>query len=202
MDLGKGSKRKWVQSPDSAVYIFGGDLKVVVYPSSPASHHPLPRSLPPSSAPLASATPCVLGQISPTVESAGLCGGLFILERGLPSGSLHLSKHPPGRCSVFPALHSLTSPTPLPASSPPGSLCSFSHTLLLLYHSFTAGPLVIPPCRPSFPFSLGPSLSLPHFFFTISSFFSPLRLSCCVLSSIAAFSHDSVYLALSPLTLS
>lgn len=89
----------------SCVYsIFCGALKVDMYPSSPASPHPLPRSLPP---PSASATPCVSGQISPTVGSAGLCGGLFILERGLPSGSLHLSKHPPGRCSVFPASHSL-----------------------------------------------------------------------------------------------
>lgn len=39
MDLSEGSERKWVQRPDSAVYIFCGDLKVAVYPSSPASHH-------------------------------------------------------------------------------------------------------------------------------------------------------------------
>lgn len=47
------------------------------------------------------------GQVSPTVVSAGLCGCVFILEPGLPSGSLHLSKHPSGRCSVFPASHGL-----------------------------------------------------------------------------------------------
>lgn len=47
------------------------------------------------------------GQVSPTVVSAGLCGCMFILEPGLPSGSLHLSKHPSGRCSVFPASHGL-----------------------------------------------------------------------------------------------
>lgn len=45
------------------------------------------------------------GQISPTLMDAGLCGCVFMLEPGLPSGSLHLSKHPPGRCSVFPVSH-------------------------------------------------------------------------------------------------
>lgn len=130
MDISERSKRKWVQRPASAVYIFCRDLKVAVYPSSPASHHPLLHSLPPSSALLASATPCVSGQISPTVGSAGLCGGLFILERGLPSGSLHLSKHPPGHCSVFPASHSLRpTSSSTTRSSPPGSLCSLSHPL-------------------------------------------------------------------------
>lgn len=203
MDLGEGSKRKWAQRPDSAVYIFCGDLKVAVYPSSPASHHPLPRSLPPSFALLASATPCVSGQISPTVGSAGLCGGLFILERGLPSGSLHLSKHPPGRCSVFPALHSLPPPPPPPippALSPPGSLCSLSHPLYalsLLHCGSTHHPFWLSifsffslTLSFSFPFSLAHSVFL----------LLLLHLSRRALSSIAAFSHDSVSLALSPLT--
>lgn len=112
----------------SCVYILQGSESGRV-PILPCLPPPAP-SFPPSSALLASATPCVSGQISPTVGSAGLCGGLFILERGLPSGSLHLSKHPPGRCSVFPASHSLR-PTSSSTthSSPPGSLCSLSHPL-------------------------------------------------------------------------
>lgn len=71
------------------------------YPSSPASW-----------APLASATLCVSGQSSLTVGSAGLCGGLFILERGLPSGSLHLSKHPPRPLLCVPGLTQPPHPTP------------------------------------------------------------------------------------------
>lgn len=107
----------------SCVYILRGSESGRV-PILPCLPPPTP-SFPPSFALLASATPCVSGQISPTVGSAGLCGGLFILERGLPSGSLHLSKHPPGRCSVFPALHSLP---------PPSSSSSFSSTRLTLSH--------------------------------------------------------------------
>ena len=153
---GEGRERKWVQRPDSAVYIFCGDLKVAVYPSSLASHLPPQNpSFPPSFALLASATPCVSGQISPTVGSAGLCGGLFILERGLPSGSLHLSKHPPGRCSVFPASHS---PPPLLHLHPPHSALSLTPSFLL-YHSNAACPLVIPIYRPFSPFSLWPSIA-------------------------------------------
>jgi len=168
VDLSEGSKRKWVQRPDSAVYIFCGNLKVAMYPSSPASHHPDPYSLPPSFALLASTTPCVSGQISPTVGSAGLCGGLFILERGLPSGSLHLSKHPPGRCSVFPALHSLC---PSSSSSSITRLIPTWLTWLSLTPSFcfiTPSPLtsfIISICRHSFlPFLL---LSLSHFMHTL-----------------------------------
>lgn len=40
-DLTEGSKRKWVQRPESAVYIFSGDLKV-------AMHVPILPCLPPS----------------------------------------------------------------------------------------------------------------------------------------------------------
>lgn len=111
---------------ESAVYIFSGDLKVAVYPSSLASHHP----------PLLRSTVSVSGQISPTVGSAGLCGGLFILERGLPSGSLHLSKHPPGRCSVFPASHCTPPPPPSPHSPPflPSTASMFALTPLLAFH--------------------------------------------------------------------
>lgn len=82
------------------------------YPSSPASW-----------APLASATLCVSGQSSLTVGSAGLCGGLFILERGLPSGSLHLSKHPPRPLLCVPGLTQPPHPTPSPTG------CSASHPL-------------------------------------------------------------------------
>lgn len=151
MDLSEGSRRKWVQRPDSAVYIFSRDLKVAMYPSSPASHYcppPRPSSLlpPPSFALLASATPAVSGQISPTVGSAGLCGGLFILERGLPSGSLHLSKHPPAA-----ALCSRPCTAP---PHPPHSFfsCSSTHLIstrptlhnpFLFYQCFTAGLLIV-----------------------------------------------------------
>lgn len=146
MDLSEGSRRKWVQRPDSAVYIFSGDLKVAMYPSSPASHYsPLP---PPFSSLL-----CTVGQrhsdrlrISPTVGSAGLCGGLFILERGLPSGSLHLSKHPPAA-----ALCSRPCTAP---PHPPHSFfsCSSTHLIstrptlynpFLFYQCFTAGLLIV-----------------------------------------------------------
>lgn len=172
----------------SCVYILRGSESGRV-PILPCLPPPTP-SFPPSFALLASATPCVSGQISPTVGSAGLCGGLFILERGLPSGSLHLSKHPPGRCSVFPALHSLPPPPPPPPSPPPASL---SHTLFLLYHSFTSGPL-----RHPVKLSIFSIFSLTLSFLSQSVF--PLSLRAP--SSIAAFSHDSVSVALSPLTLS
>lgn len=100
-------------------------------------HVPIPppsalTPLAPSLALLASATLCVSGQISLTVGSAGLCGGLFILERGLPSGSLHLSKHPPRPLLCVPGL----------AQPPPPSPRLISNRLLcltpsfLLYHSF------------------------------------------------------------------
>lgn len=81
-----------------------------------AVHVPLPPSPPPPAlAPLASATLCVSGQISLTVGSAGLCGGLFILEHGLPSGSLHLSKHPPRPLLCVPGL---AQPPPIPLPFP------------------------------------------------------------------------------------
>lgn len=124
----------------SCVYILQGSQsgRVPILPCLP--HHPLPHSLPSSFSLLASTALCVSGQISPTVGSAGLCGGLFILERGLPSGSLHLSKHPPGRCSCVPGLAQPPPPPPPPslASSLLGSLCSLWHPLLF-YHSLTTG---------------------------------------------------------------
>lgn len=163
----------------SCVYILRGSESghVPILPCLPPPTHSLFPSFPPSFALLASATPCVSGQISPTVGSAGLCGGLFILERGLPSGSLHLSKHPPGRCSVFPASHSLPaspSPPPPPVSSPPSSLCSLSHplsALSLLHHGSSRHPyslfifpfLSLISCESSFSFLL-PSFSSCFFF--------------------------------------
>ena len=114
-------ERKSALRLESAVYIFCRDLKVAVYPSSPL---PCSLSLSPSlplshsvrSLPLALPLSSGSGQISPTVVSAVLCGGVFMLEPGLPSGSLHLSKHPPGRCAVFPASHSLSPSLPLSLS--------------------------------------------------------------------------------------
>lgn len=170
----------------SCVYILRGSESGRV-PILPCLPPPTP-SFPPSFALLASATPCVSGQISPTVGSAGLCGGLFILERGLPSGSLHLSKHPPGRCSVFPALHSL----------PPSSFSfSFSSTRLTLSHPLSPLSLL------HFGSSRHPvQLSIFSIFSLTLSFLSQsvFPLSLRAPSSIAAFSHDSVSVALSPLT--
>lgn len=188
----------------SCVYILRGSEsgRVPILPFLP----PLTPSFPPSFAVLAGTAPCVSGQISPTVGSAGLCGGLFILERGLPSGSLHLSKHPPGRCSLFPASHSSpptttttqTTPPPSPTPSPPGSLCSFSHPPSALSLLHCGSPLVTVHLSH---FSL--TLSFPSSFLLHCLASSPsLHLSCLVLSSIAACSHDSVSLALSPLSFS
>lgn len=124
------------------------------HPSSPA-----PTS---SLAPLASATLCVSGQSSLTVGSAGLCGGLFILERGLPSGSLHLSKHPPRPLLCVPGL---TQPPPQPPPPPPPHLqpAALPHTLfpaLSLLHPTVQSSLLL-----SFS-SLGPVfLLLPRLFF-------------------------------------
>lgn len=47
---------------------------------------------------------------------------------------------------------------------------ALSHTLFLLYHSFTAGPLVIAMRSPFFPFSLWPILSLSFLLFPASIF--------------------------------
>lgn len=174
--------RKWVPSPDSAVYIFcGGILKVAVYPSSPLP--PTTHSLiPPSHC--WPAAPCISRQISPTVGSAGLCGGLFILERGLPSGSLHLSKHPPGRCSVFPASHSLPA-APLHLLSPKLRLLSrfLSLSALSVRHlSPSHLPAAVRPLFPLFSFS-APCLPACHMFFFLpyahfSSFLSPVLFWC------------------------
>lgn len=157
----------------SCVYVLGGSEsgRVPILPPTP--------SLPPSFALLASTTPCVSGQISPTVGSAGLCGGLFILERGLPSGSLHLSKHPPGRCSVFPASHSTPTNTHN-SSTQPGSLCSFSHppsALSLLHRGsslFTVHPSFFSLILLSFLILSTPSslFSLPPSFLSCSFFYS------------------------------
>lgn len=118
------------------IYSAGSESgRVPILPLPPATHS---LTLP-SFTLLASATPCVSGQISPTVGSAGLCGGLFILERGLPSGSLHLSKHPSGRCSVFPASHTLHPLLLHHPLHPHPALSALSHTLFLFYHFFTAG---------------------------------------------------------------
>lgn len=77
---------------------------------------------PPHSFPLSFALSGSSGQISPTLMDAGLCGCVFMLEPGLPSGSLHLSKHPPGRCSVFPVSHA---PLLSPLSVSPLALLEF-----------------------------------------------------------------------------
>lgn len=116
--------------------------------SSRARTRPPPAPLSPSLALLASATLCVSGQISLTVGSAGLCGGLFILEHGLPSGSLHLSKHPPRPLLCVPGLAQ--------SLSPPTSSRFISNRLLcltpsfLLYHSFNplSTLLFYPPSLP------------------------------------------------------
>lgn len=114
VDLCEGSRGKeWAQRPDSAVCTFSGVQNKKK--SSRARPPPPSPTPPPSLAPLASATLCVSGQISLTVGSAGLCGGLFILEHGLPSGSLHLSKHPPRPLLCVPGL---AQPPPLPLPSP------------------------------------------------------------------------------------
>lgn len=149
----------------SCVYVLGGSEsgRVPILPPTP--------SLPPSFALLASTTPCVSGQISPTVGSAGLCGGLFILERGLPSGSLHLSKHPPGRCSVFPASHS----TPTNTHNSSTRFIPTRLTLLFLPPSFcfiTPSPRVIPLHCPSFLFLSDPPF-LPHSVYTVFPILSP-----------------------------
>lgn len=114
----------------SCVYVQRGSekkKKAAVHAPPPPSSPPPLAPLSPSLAPLASATLCVSGQISLTVGSAGLCGGLFILERGLPSGSLHLSKHPPRPLLCVPGLTQPPPPAPPPASSPTG--CSASYPL-------------------------------------------------------------------------
>lgn len=155
----------------SCVYILRGSEsgRVPILPFLP----PLTPSFPPSFVLLASTTPCVSGQISPTVGSAGLCGGLFILERGLPSGSLHLSKHPPGRCSVFPASHS--TPTTTNTHNSSTRFIPTRLTLLFLPPSFcfiTPSLRVIPIDCPSFLFLSDP-LSLPHFFYIVFPLFPP-----------------------------
>lgn len=128
-----------------------------MHPSSPA---PPPSSL----APLASATLCVSGQSSLTVGSAGLCGGLFILERGLPSGSLHLSKHPPRPLLCVPGLTQPPPPPPPPHLQP----AALPHTLfpaLSVFHPTVQSSLLL-----SFS-SLGPVfLFLPGPFFSYGFF--------------------------------
>lgn len=136
------------------MYIFSRDLKVAMYPSStrlPTLLPYLPRLHLPSAL-LASTTRSVSGQISPTVGSAGLCGGLFILERGLPSGSLHLSKHPPAAalCS-----RPCTEP-PTSSSSVRPSLARFSFACSFSTHLVSCQLL---PCH----FSLLVSSRLPLF---------------------------------------
>lgn len=111
------------------------------------------------SALLASTTRTVSGQISPTVGSAGLCGGLFILERGLPSGSLHLSKHPPAAalCSR-PCTEPPTSSSSLPPSLPRSLLLRLLllHPPRLLFNSVPQ--TFILPLFPSCLFPFGPFL--------------------------------------------
>lgn len=149
VDLCEGSRGKeWAQRPDSAVCTFSGVQKkkqTCTYPSSPTHPPPPPPPAPlsPSSAPLASATLCVSGQISLTVGSAGLCGGLFILERGLPSGSLHLSKHPPRPLLCVPGL------AQPPLSLPPPSSRLISNRLLCLTPSFLLLSLLQPTVQSS-----------------------------------------------------
>lgn len=129
---------------------------VYIQRGSESGHVPILPCLPllPPSLPLFfSSLLCTVGQrhsdrlrISPTVGSAGLCGGLFILERGLPSGSLHLSKHPPAA-----ALCSRPCTAP---PHPPHSFfsCSSTHLIstrptlhnpFLFYQCFTAGLLIV-----------------------------------------------------------
>lgn len=131
----------------------------------------LPRLPPPSLPPLTSATLCVSGQSSLTVGSAGLCGGLFILERGLPSGSLHLSKHPPRPLLCVPGL---TQPPP----STPHHL--ISNRLLCLTPSFLLYHFFIPLSNlffyfPSLPCALSFFLYLDFFFSTVDSVLSWMR---------------------------
>lgn len=186
MDFGEGSERKWVQRPDSAVYIFCGDLKVAVYPSSPASHHPLPRSLPPSlcwPAPLRASQGRFLPQLG-VLGCVAAC--LYWSVDFLVAACTYLNIPPAAALCSRPC----TASPPPPPSPPPASL---SHTLFLLYHSFTSGPL-----RHPVQLSIFSIFSLTLSFLSQSVF--PLSLRAP--SSIAAFSHDSVSVALSPLTLS
>lgn len=134
----------------SCVYAQQGSKKKKERKKKAAVHippPPTPTPLAPSLALLASATLCVSGQISLTVGSAGLCGGLFILERGLPSGSLHLSKHPPRPLLCVPGLAQPPPPSPLPHLQP----AALPHTL------FPALSLL----QPTVQSSLLPSLSSP-----------------------------------------
>lgn len=133
----------------SCVYVQRGSEKKkkkqpCTYPSPPPS--PPPPHHHHSLALLASATLCVSGQISLTVGSAGLCGGLFILERGLPSGSLHLSKHPPRPLLCVPGLAQPSPPPSLSPSLPPHlQPAALPHTLFptlsLLQPTVQSSPL-------------------------------------------------------------
>lgn len=133
-----------------------GQTQLCIYSAEirvwPCTHPPLP----PTPTPLAGTSRTVSGQISPTVGSAGLCGGLFILERGLPSGSLHLSKHPPAAALCSRALY----------RAPTASSSLLRLLLLLRPHRLLLSSLLslLPLISPSrlFPF--------PHFCFLFAAF--------------------------------
>lgn len=135
MDLGEGSERKWLQRPDSAVYILGWDLKVAMYPSSPTA--PLPTlSLPPLlrwPAPLRASRGTFLPQLG---VQACVAACLYWSVDFLVAACTYLNIPLAAALCSWPC----TAPSPpwppplLPSSSP--RQCALSHTLFLFHHSF------------------------------------------------------------------
>lgn len=188
----------------SCVYILRGSEsgRVPILPCLPPPTPSFPPSLPPSlcwPAPLRASQGRFLPQLG-VLGCVAAC--LYWSVDFLVAACTYLNIPPAAAlcsrpCTAFPP----PPPPPIPpALSPPGSLCSLSHPLYalsLLHCGSTHHPFWLSifsffslTLSFSFPFSLAHSVFL----------LLLLHLSRHALSSIAAFSHDSVSLALSPLT--
>lgn len=169
MDISERSKRKWVQRPASAVYIFCRDLKVAVYPSSPASHHPLLHSLPP---PLCWPAPlhASQGRFLPQLGVLGCVAACLYWSVDFLVAACTYLNIPPAAAPCSRPRTASAPPPPPPPTHPHPAHSALSHTLFppslsLLHCGSSHYPILLYLFRffsliRSFPFSCSFSLRL------------------------------------------